>query len=88
MAGVLSDEPFCLAVHLLSELSNSLAVWLLKHLSFDFPTLPLDAFSVIFFSRIDVSQMLPLPTPETAKQQNLKQRFPFCLSVSNTSCQC
>lgn len=49
MAGVLSDEPFCLAVHLLSELSNSLAVRLLKHLSFDFPTLPLDAFGVMFF---------------------------------------
>lgn len=38
-----------LAMHLPSELSNSLAVWLLKHLSFDFPTLPLDAFGVILF---------------------------------------
>lgn len=72
MAGVLSDEPFCLAVCLLSELSNSLAVQLLKHLSFDFPTLPLDVFGVIFFSKIDVSQMLALPTPETASQQNCK----------------
>lgn len=49
MASVLSDDSFCLAVHLLSELSNSLAVRLLKHLSFDFPTLPLDVFGVLFF---------------------------------------
>lgn len=49
MASVLSDDSFCLAVHLLSELSNSLAVQLLKHLSFDFPTLPLEFFGVRFF---------------------------------------
>lgn len=66
MASVLSDDSFCLAVHLLSELSNSLAVQLLKHLSFDFPALPLDFFGVRSFSSIDVSQMLSLPTTETA----------------------
>lgn len=49
MASVLSGDSFCLVVHLLSELSNSLDVQLLKHLSFDFPNLPLDFFGVRFF---------------------------------------
>lgn len=85
MASVLSGDSFCLVVHLLSELSNSLAVQLLKHLSFDFPTLPLDFFGAGCFPSIDVSQILSLPTTETARQKKIGNKyFLFLLSINNT----
>lgn len=93
MAGVLSDEPFCL---LCICCLNSQAPLLFGFSSICHLTSQLchqmpSVFFFWFFFFLDIfSQMFPQSTPETIRQQNYLFLFLFfpLLSISNTSYQC